>query len=369
MNNKILIVVGTRPNFIKVTRFKQVNRERGNPFDIQILHTGQHYDDKMAAVFFEQFGLEPDHWLNIPQDSANSQMAEIMLRLEKVLLEVKPALVMVVGDVNSTFAAAFCAHKCGFPLAHIESGLRSYDRTMPEEINRLLTDEISDYFFVTEQSGLDNLKKEGKSQESVFFVGNTMIDTLAGFSDEIEKSNVLDQLKLEKDSYVLMTMHRPATVDYAEGLSKLLDIIDHITLNFDLVFPVHPRTRSKLTAFGLIGRVEQNRRIHLSEPMDYFAFQKLTAHCRFVVTDSGGIQEETTYRQKPCLTLRPNTERPSTVSIGSNELMPFDVPLITKKVDEIINGSFKKGEIPPLWDGHSTERILDHCAFILGLKE
>jgi len=361
MNNRILIVVGTRPNFIKITQFKKVNQQMGNPFDIKIVHTGQHYDDKMAAIFFQQFELEPDYFLNIPQASANSQMAEIMLRLENVIIDYKPALVMAVGDVNSTFAAAFTAHKLGIQVAHIESGLRSYDRGMPEEINRLLTDEISDYYFVTEQSGLDNLIKEGRSKDKLHFVGNTMIDTLVAFNHKIEESKILDEYHLISQKFVLMTMHRPATVDFEEGLKKLLDIIEYVNKNYKLVFPIHPRTLGKLQKFGLMERVKANDKIILTEPLDYFAFQKLTAHCRFVITDSGGIQEETTFRRVPCLTLRPNTERPSTVTIGTNELVPFDIETVQNKINSIIEDTYKKGNIPPMWDGKSTERILQTC--------
>jgi UDP-N-acetylglucosamine 2-epimerase (non-hydrolysing) len=367
MNNRILIVVGTRPNFIKITRFKQVNEAMGSPFDIRIVHTGQHYDDKMADVFFRQFNLEPDFYLNIPQASANSQMAEIMLRLEKVLEDFNPALVMAVGDVNSTFAAAFTAYKTGRKVAHIESGLRSFDRSMPEEINRLLTDEITDYYFVTEQSGLDNLKREGRKEENIFFVGNTMIDTLVGFEENIQQSEVLDQLQLKEGQFVLMTMHRPATVDSKEGLEKLLLTINYITKRDHLVFPIHPRTLSRISQFGLLDQFESNPKLHLTEPLDYFAFQKLTSACHYVVTDSGGIQEETTFRQKPCLTLRPNTERPSTVTIGTNELLPFDIETVRNRISSIINGTYKKGKIPPYWDGKSTERILEHCRQLLSI--
>jgi UDP-N-acetylglucosamine 2-epimerase (non-hydrolysing) len=367
MNNRILIVVGTRPNFIKITRFKQVNEAMGSPFEIRIVHTGQHYDDKMADVFFRQFNLEPDFYLNIPQVSANAQMAEIMLRLEKVLEDFNPALVMAVGDVNSTFAAAFTAYKTGRKVAHIESGLRSFDRSMPEEINRLLTDEITDYYFVTEQSGLDNLKREGRSEQDIFFVGNTMIDTLVGFEEKIQQSEVLNQLQLKEGQFVLMTMHRPATVDSKEGLEKLLSTINYITERDHLVFPIHPRTLSRISQFGLLDQFESNSKLHLTEPLDYFAFQKLTSACHYVVTDSGGIQEETTFRQKPCLTLRPNTERPSTVTIGTNELLPFDIETVRNKISSIINGTYKKGGIPPYWDGKSTERILEHCRQLLSI--
>jgi UDP-N-acetylglucosamine 2-epimerase (non-hydrolysing) len=315
----------------------------------------------MADVFFTQFEFEPDFYLNIPQGTANNQIAETMIRLEKVIGDYNPAMVMAVGDVNSTFAAAFTAHKSGCKVAHIESGLRSYDRSMPEEINRLLTDEISDYYFITEQSGLDNLIKEGRSKDKLHFVGNTMIDTLVAFNHKIEESKILDEYHLISQKFVLMTMHRPATVDFEEGLTKLLDIIEYVKKNYKLVFPIHPRTLGKLQQFGLLERVKANDKIILTEPLDYFAFQKLTAHCRFVITDSGGIQEETTFRRVPCLTLRPNTERPSTVTIGTNELVPFDIETVQNKINSIIEGTYKKGDIPPMWDGKSTERILQTC--------
>lgn len=358
---KLLIVVGTRPNFIKVTQFKKENTRLGNPFEIKIVHTGQHYDDKMADVFFRQFELTPDYFLNIPAESANTQMAEIMIRLENVLKEYLPSLVMVVGDVNSTFAAALTANKTGFKLAHIESGLRSFDRSMPEEINRILTDEITDYYFVTEQSGTDHLLKENRSADNIFFVGNTMIDTIVAFEDKIQQDPILDSLKIDYQKFVLMTMHRPATVDHKEGLIKLIEIIEFITQGLHLVFPIHPRTLHKLQQFDLHERVKNNSKLILTDPLDYFSFQKLTASCKFVITDSGGIQEETTFRQIPCLTLRPNTERPSTITIGTNELVSFNVDIIKSKIDTITSGTYKKGSIPPLWDGQSTKRILEVC--------
>ena len=365
MNNKILIVVGTRPNFIKITRFKKVNEAMGNPFEIKIVHTGQHYDSKMADVFFTQFELVPDYYLNIPQASANTQIGEIIIRIEKVIEEFNPAVVVAVGDVNSTFAAAFAGHKLNRIVAHLESGLRSYDRSMPEEINRLLTDEIADYYFVTEQSGYDNTIKEGKNKEAIFFVGNTMIDTLVEFENKIQLSNVLEEYSIKEKEYVLMTMHRPATVDSEEGLTKLLEIIEYVNQQQHLVFPIHPRTLSKLQQFGLMERVKSNPMIILTEPLDYFAFQKLIAGCSFVITDSGGIQEETTFRNIPCLTLRPNTERPSTVSIGTNELVPFEIEKVQEKINDINKNTYKKGAIPPMWDGFSTERILDALKMIL----
>ncbi|MBS1764867.1 MAG: UDP-N-acetylglucosamine 2-epimerase (non-hydrolyzing) [Bacteroidetes bacterium] len=365
---KILIVVGTRPNFIKITQFKKVNAQMGMPFDIKIVHTGQHYDSKMADVFFEQFELTPDFWLNIPHGTPNSQMAEIMLRLEKVMLEYKPDLLMVVGDVNSTFAAALTANKMNTKIAHIESGLRSNDRTMPEEINRILTDAITDYFFITEDSGQENLILEGKKAQQLFFVGNTMIDTLVAFDHKIQESDILSKLNIREKEFVLMTMHRPATVDFKDGLENLFSIIRLITKNHKLVFPIHPRTMHRIEEFGLKNEIVNNDKLILTEPLDYFAFQKLIHDCAYIVTDSGGIQEESTFRRIPCLTLRANTERPSTVEVGTNELVPFDIKTIGKKINAITNGKYKKGTVPPMWDGKSTQRILENCLKIFDQK-
>jgi UDP-N-acetylglucosamine 2-epimerase (non-hydrolysing) len=357
---KLLIVVGTRPNFIKVTQFKKAAKTIENgKIDVRIVHTGQHYDKNMAQVFFKQFELIPDYFLEIPAGSPNTQMAEVMIRLEKVIGEYEPHMLMVVGDVNSTFAAALTANKIGLPISHLESGLRSRDRGMPEEINRILTDEITDQYFVTEQSGLENLVKEGKDESSVHFVGNTMIDTMVAFENQIQFSSILEDLSLQEGEFALMTMHRPATVDVKDELLKLMKVIDHITGKRVLVFPVHPRTAKRLKEFGLYDRLTNNPNVVIGEPMDYFSFQKLIAGSKFVITDSGGIQEETTFRQVPCLTLRPNTERPSTIEIGSNTLAPFEIDTLEKLIDDIESDTYKKGKIPPLWDGKSTERIVD----------
>ena len=361
---KILIVVGTRPNFIKVTRFKKVVAHFPE-LDIKFVHTGQHFDEKMSKVFFDQFDLRPDFLLNIGAGTPNTQMANVMLGLERVCGEYQPDLLMVVGDVNSTFAAALTGNKMGIKVAHLESGLRSDDRTMPEEINRLLTDEISDFYFVTEQSGLDHLKAHGDDDKKVFFVGNTMIDSLVEFEPQVQESNILKQYNLTPQSYVLMTMHRPSNVDEKEGLETLIAIIKSITNNLKLVFPIHPRTIAKLKQFGLWEQIEHLEGLIFSEPLDYFSFQKLTADCKFVVTDSGGIQEETTYRQIPCLTLRNNTERPSTVTIGSNVLVPYTIKDVEFYINQIMTSTFKKGAIPPLWDGKSTERILEALKQVL----
>jgi UDP-N-acetylglucosamine 2-epimerase (non-hydrolysing) len=266
---------------------------------------------------------------------------------------------MVVGDVNSTLAAAITANKLGIKLAHLESGLRSFDKTMPEEYNRILTDKLSQFYFVTEPSGLKHLLEEGVSNELIHFVGNTMIDTLVAFQTEIENSPIISDLDLLNKPFVLMTMHRPATVDTKEGLEKLINLIQEITQQYSIVFPIHPRTLHKLEEFGFKKLIFENKNLKLTEPLDYFAFQKLIKYSRFILTDSGGIQEESTFVKVPCLTLRPNTERPVTVTEGTNTLVPFDISVIKTLINEIEHNSYKTGSIPELWDGKSTQRILN----------
>ncbi|MEL6698843.1 MAG: UDP-N-acetylglucosamine 2-epimerase (non-hydrolyzing) [Bacteroidota bacterium] len=361
MSFKILTVVGTRPNFIKVTQFAQHLNDESKGLQHRLVHTGQHYDTKMAQVFFEQFNLEPDFWLNVPPSSPNTQIAKIMIGLEEVIQTQYAAdLILVVGDVNSTLAASLAAHKMNIPVAHVESGLRSFDRSMPEEINRMITDEISDYYFVTEQSGWDHLIKEGKQEDKMFFVGNTMIDTLVGFEPQIQASPIMETYGLTSGEFVLMTAHRPATVDHKEGLKRLLDVIRSITAKYPLVFPIHPRTLNRFEKFELEAELKSIDRLIITGPMDYFAFQKLIKESRYVLTDSGGIQEETTFRQVPCLTLRPNTERPATIDVGTNELVPFELDVLLERIAAIENGTYKvQSRIPKLWDGRATERIAE----------
>lgn len=356
---KIYIIIGTRPNFIKVTQFKKCAAELYPDMNISIIHTGQHYDEKMADVFFRQFNLSPDNFLNIHQGTPVQQIAEIMRKLEELCAEKgNPDLLLVPGDVNSTLAGALFANKSGIKLGHIEAGLRSFDRSMPEEFNRILTDELSDLFFVTEQSGLDHLLKEGKNKETIHFVGNTMIDTMLSFEKEISMSPVLNEYNLEAGKFILMTMHRPATVDVQEEMEKLISLIETLTDRYRIVFPIHPRTIKNAKNFGLHDRMINNKNLICTDPLDYFSFQKLILDCAFIITDSGGIQEESTYRQKPCLTLRPNTERPVTVTSGSNTLLQFDLDKIQEEISTIKNGTYKKGTIPKLWDGNATQRIL-----------
>lgn len=357
MKKQIAIIVGTRPNFIKVTQFKKIAELAGG-LQITIIHTGQHHDEKMADVFFRQLNLQPDVFLNIPQGSPANQIGNIVLKLEEYFSNATPDLVIVVGDVNSTLAAAICANKMNLKIAHLESGLRSFDHSMPEEINRILTDKISDIFFVTEPSGIKNLSEEGIT-ENVFFVGNTMIDTMVSFEKEIDSSDVLNELKIERnDQFVLMTLHRPSNVDHKQGLKKLVELINQLTKDYIVVFPVHPRTLKNLSGFDLLTSIENTNRLKFTQPLDYFSFQNLIKNASFIITDSGGIQEESTFRRVPCITLRENTERPVTIEVGSNVLVEFEIEKIAAVINLIQSGKFKTSGIPELWDGKSTERII-----------
>ena len=364
MTKKILIIVGTRPNFIKVTRFKELVRKFPH-LQVEIAHTGQHWDRNMSEVFFEEFGLKPDYMLSASANSVVDQFSSMMSKLSELILHIgKPDLMIVPGDVNSTLASALVANKMGIPLAHLESGLRSNDRDMPEEINRLLTDEISDYFFVTEQSGLDHLRDEKKNGE-VFFVGNTMIDTLVHFEPQIAQSDILHKLGIQDKPFILVTLHRPSNVDSPEGQAKIMRLFAELSEKYTIVFPIHPRTRKNFESANNVEQWMENGNLHLLDPLGYFDFQSLVKHADLILTDSGGIQEESTYRQVPCLTLRENTERPITVELGTNTLVPFDEALILKLIEDIHAGNYKKGEIPPLWDGKATERILAVISRIL----
>tara|TARA_R110000868_G_scaffold150839_1_gene374314 strand:+ start:829 stop:1914 length:1086 start_codon:yes stop_codon:yes gene_type:complete len=354
MKKKILIIVGTRPNFIKVTQFKKEVESFPN-LEVLIAHTGQHFDDNMSNVFFEQFQLVPDFFMEVGRDSVCKQIGEIISKMDEIVDDIKPNMIIAVGDVNSTLCASIVANKRGITLGHLESGLRSLDRSMPEEINRILTDEITDHFFVTEQSGIDNLKADGKSDEVIHFVGNTMIDTLVAFEEKIKASPILDDLKIQNQEFILLTMHRPSNVDDSESLLNVIDLVEKLSKIQKVVFPVHPRTINNLKKNGLLARFEAIENLIQLPPLDYFGFQNLIANASVVITDSGGIQEETTFKQVPCITIRDNTERPSTIDLGTNELMAFDVDTIVEKVNQ---SNFKKGSIPPHWDGKSTARIL-----------
>jgi UDP-N-acetylglucosamine 2-epimerase (non-hydrolysing) len=356
---KLLILVGTRPNFIKITRFKEISKRKYPKIKISIVHTGQHYSEQMADVFFNELNLHPDYFLNVTTKSSNEQIDETINKLTDLVSKIgKPDLMLVPGDVNSTLAGALFAKKNNIKLAHLESGLRSFDNDMPEEYNRIKTDELSDLCFISEQSGYDNLIKEGISSKKLYFIGNTMIDTMLHYSDKIDASNILQQLNITSLPFILVTMHRPATVDNKEGLLKLIHILNHLSQKFIVVFPIHPRTLNKINEFNLHTLISENQKIRCTEPLGYFSFQKLIKECAFVITDSGGIQEESTFRRKPCLTLRSNTERPITIEVGTNTLIPFDHNIIMFYIKQIESGSYKKGLIPDKWDGYATERIL-----------
>lgn len=357
---KIISVVGARPNFMKVAPIHKAFKKKKDIESI-ILHTGQHYDEKMSDIFFRQLELpKPDIYLGIGGGTHAEQTGKVMMAFEKVVEEEQPDLILVVGDVNSTVACSLVGSKCHVPVVHVEAGLRSGDRRMPEEINRIVTDRISDLLFVTEQSGIENLENEGVHEEKVHFVGNVMIDSLVYYREKASlQPNGLPGLGLEPGEYILMTMHRPSNVDNEKGLEEMVEIITKLSGYKKVVFPMHPRTRKNLEQFELFERVVQLDQVHIIEPQGYFEFLNLMDNAALVVTDSGGIQEETTYLKVPCLTLRENTERPVTIDVGTNQLVEIKAATVAQKADEIFSGSAREGKIPPLWDGKAAERIVD----------
>jgi UDP-N-acetylglucosamine 2-epimerase (non-hydrolysing) len=325
-----------------------------------LVHTGQHYDENMSDLFFRQLGIpEPDLNLEIGSASHAVQTAEIMKAFEPVVLDHEPDAVLVVGDVNSTIACGTVAVKLGIKLIHVEAGLRSFDRTMPEEINRMITDAISDLLFCTEQSGVDNLRREGVPEAKIHFVGNVMIDTLLQHRAKADQSTILEDLALSDGGYAVITLHRPANVDNRESLEGLIEALEYIQNDLTVVFPAHPRTRAKIEEFGMGNRLAAMSNLRILDPIGYLDFLKLIASARLVLTDSGGIQEETTILKVPCLTLRENTERPITLEVGSNRLVGSDPAKIIAAHREIIAGRAVSSETPPLWDGHAAERIVD----------
>jgi len=355
---KIINVVGARPNFMKVAPIQRVMENRR--MDVRLVHTGQHYDERMSKLFFTDLQMpQPDVYLNVGSGSHAVQTAKVMVEFEKVLETEKPDLVLVVGDVNSTIACSLVASKMHIKVAHVEAGLRSNDREMPEEINRILTDSISDYLFVTEQSGIDNLKREGISAEKIFFVGHVMIDSLIYFLEKAKESDILQRNGLKPHEYALITLHRPSNVDVKENFEKILSAFEKIEADLPIVFPIHPRSQKMIEHFGLKSRVEKMKNLMLMEPQGYLDFMNMMQHARMVMTDSGGIQEETTYLQIPCLTIRENTERPVTVEQGTNILVGTDTNRIVEEAKKILSGNGRIGRIPDLWDGKAAERIVD----------
>ena len=350
---KVLSVVGARPNFMKMAPVVEEIRRRG--LDHLFVHTGQHYDGNMSRVFFEELGMpRPDVDLGIGSDTQARQTGRIMMAFEDVCRKERPDVILVGGDVNSTAAVALVAAKEGVPLGHVESGLRSFDRTMPEEINRIVTDHLSSHLFTTEESANTNLAREGIAAEKVHLVGNCMVDTLLKHVEAAVRREPWRAQNLAPAGYALLTLHRPSNVDSAEALATLMDSIRSIAARIPVLFPVHPRTRARLAEGG----VDAGPNVRLCEPLPYLTFLGLMAKARFVLTDSGGIQEETTALGVPCLTLRRNTERPVTVTHGTNRLVTTPEE-IRAGADEILAGRWRSGERVPLWDGRASERIVD----------
>jgi UDP-N-acetylglucosamine 2-epimerase (non-hydrolysing) len=358
MTHRVLTVVGARPNFMKAAPV-HIELEHSPFFDPCLVHTGQHYDKQMSEVFFRELELpQPGYHLGVGSASHAQQTAEIMVAFEKVIEREKPDLVIVVGDVNSTLACALVAAKCQVPVAHVEAGLRSFDHSMPEEINRILTDRVSRYLFATEESALRNLRAEGIPEDRIFLVGNVMIDSLILCRDRAEESPIVEELSLEPASYVVVTMHRPSNVDSPAALTRWLSGLQEVATEWPVVFPCHVRTRERLERSGWWGRLGVLPNFRLLEPLGYLDFLRLIECAGVVVTDSGGVQEETTYLQVPCLTLRENTERPVTVEIGTNELVSLKDRELVERVSALLRGERRTGAIPPLWDGRSAGRIV-----------
>lgn len=355
---KVICIVGARPNFMKVAPIHRAFAEMPDKIESKIIHTGQHFDAKMSQVFFDELELpRPDYFLGVGQGTHSEITARIMLDLEPILLEEKPDLLLVVGDVTSTFASAIVAQRNGIKVAHVEAGLRSFDRGMPEEINRLLTDQISDFLFITENSGTLNLLKENIPESKIFFVGNCMIDSLVYYKEKTSDLKYLSNYNLQPKDYIIMTMHRPSNVDHEQGLKDILSIIKEIGRKKRIIFPIHPRTSNKLQSMGLLEELKELN-IVITEPLAYLEFVTLMRYSSLILTDSGGVQEETTYLGIPCVTFRKSTERPVTVDVGTNILMDdLNVERTVLTVNKILDGYTKNSAVPKYWDGNAALRI------------
>lgn len=357
---KIINVVGARPNFMKIAPVIAEMRRRADRLHPLLVHTGQHYDEAMSDSFFEDLQIpRPDINLEVGSASHAAQTARIMLAFEQVVKEHKPDWVVVTGDVNSTMAATLVASKMLVKVAHIEAGLRSFDRTMPEEINRLVTDALADLLLTPSPDANQNLLREGVPPEKIRFVGNVMIDTLYRHLERASASPILEHLQLQKKSYCAMTLHRPSNVDDRQSLAGILEALEVIQERLPIVFPIHPRTRARLEEFGLKAIVEKQKNVILTEPLGYLDFLQLYSNSRLVLTDSGGIQEETTALGIPCLTLRQNTERPITITEGTNRLVGNDPALIQQEALKALDNPPSAGRVPDLWDGRAASRIVD----------
>ena len=359
------IIAGARPNFMKIAPIIRAIEARaavGGPLRYRLVHTGQHYDARMSGDFFEQLGIpEPHANLDVGSGTQAEQTAAIMVRYEKLLLDAPSALCLVVGDVTSTIACAIAAQKLRVPVAHVEAGIRSGDWSMPEEINRMVTDSITNWFFTTSEVANENLRGAGVSDERILFVGNTMIDTLLANLDRLRPPAFWGELGLQPGEYFVTTLHRPANVDSLDAFARMLGAIGQATRGMPVVFPAHPRTARTLRELGAgegAGGAALPANIHLVDPQPYLEFNWLVKHARAVITDSGGVTEETTVMGVPCLTLRDNTERPETVTIGTNELIGTDPAKLAPALDRLFEGRWKQGAVPPLWDGRTGERIV-----------
>lgn len=353
------LIVGARPNFMKIAPIiHEIDRRQksGGVLNYRLVHTGQHYDRNMSGYFFDDLGIpEPHVNLNAGSGTQAEQTAGIMLGYERLLAESKPDLCIVVGDVTSTMACAIVARKMLVPVAHVEGGIRSGDMTMPEEINRIVTDSITDYFFTTSVTANENLRKSGVSDDRIFFVGNTMIDTLLASRPRFVRPEIWERLGLSDKKYIVLTLHRPNNVDDPANLRALLEEIIKEAKGIPVVFPVHPRTRKVMQGIDLVG----GSAVCMADPMGYLQFNYLVERALVVITDSGGITEETTVMGVPCMTLRNSTERPETVTTGTNELLGTNPDAIAPAMQKLLSGNWKKGSIPPLWDGHTAERIIE----------
>ncbi|GGE42004.1 non-hydrolyzing UDP-N-acetylglucosamine 2-epimerase [Psychroflexus planctonicus] len=355
---KVTLIAGARPNFMKIAPIIHAIKkaqDEGKSIHYRLVHTGQHYDEKMSETFFRQLNIpHPDVNLACGGGSQAEQTAAILLAFEKEVLAHPTDLVMVVGDVTSTMACSIVAKKLNIKVAHVEAGIRSWDRSMPEEINRMLTDSITDYFFTTSTLAGENLLKEGHKKEQIHFVGNVMIDTLRANESRFQQPEVWNELDLKPKHYLVMTMHRPANVDEEAKLKEFIESIDQNTNGMPVIFPIHPRTKGILEKAGI-----QMKNIYLVEPLGYLEFNYLVKHAKGVLTDSGGITEETTVMNVPCITLRDNTERPETIDIGTNELIGTNPKKIKPALEKLLSGNWKQGQIPEKWDGKAAERIVD----------
>lgn len=357
---KIISIVGTRPNFMKIAPIvRELNKI--DHIESLLLHTGQHYDQKMSKIFFDELEIpKPDIELNIGSDSQAKQVAKIMVAFEDVCDEIYPDAIIVVGDVNSTMACTLVAAKKGIKVFHIEAGIRSGDKEMPEEINRLVTDSISDYLLPPSEDAVENLIKEGHSKDKIELVGNIMIDTLKYNQSKIQESEVLIKYNLSPGNYAVLTMHRPSNVDNKEVLTNLIDTIEYTQNRIKVIYPMHPRTKKMLTQFNLYDRVLGLSNLIITESLGYIDFGKLVSNAKFIITDSGGLQEETTVYNVPCITIRKNTERPITISEGTNELAGTDKKKIISLVDKILSDNWKTGSQPKLWDGKTAQRVVKY---------